>query len=88
MVFSRVSFSGLQMVINKSMYEAQSTLTSYTGPGTMFEVGMQNLPKPILHWEEGLHAPVAHEFLPKPWRHADFLVSPLRNQLATNSASR
>jgi hypothetical protein len=76
------------MVVNKNMYEAQSTLTSYMGPGTMFEVGMQNLPKPIPCWEEGLCALVAHEFPPKPWHHADFLVSPLHNQLATNLALR
>jgi hypothetical protein len=76
------------MVVNKSTYRAQITLTSYTGPGTMFEAGMQNLPKPILRWEEGLCAPVAHEFPPKLWHHAGFLVSPLRNQLVTNLALR
>jgi hypothetical protein len=76
------------MVVNKRAYKAQITLTSYTGLATMYEVDMQNLPKPILCWEEGLCAPVAHEFLPKLWHHADFLVSPLCNQLATNLALR
>ena len=76
------------MVVNKSMYRAQSTHTSYMGPGTMFEAGMWNLPKPILGWEEGLCVPMAHEFLPKLWHHAGFLVSPLHNQLATNLALR
>jgi len=57
-------------------------------PGTMFEVGMPNLPKPIHHLEEGLHVPEAHKFPAMLWHHADFWVIQLHNQLATNLALR
>jgi len=48
--------------------------------GTISVEGMPNQTTPTPHLAAAVHAPVATEFLPKQWRHADSLEGQPRSQ--------